>query len=103
LLAGADPHLDSLVNVNEPVDYDAAIARAEPEVTLRCYGVLAARGGRGTRTLHAATVGRAASAVGLTFDRHLLAAVNGDQTTRDADLPLVEGDDVAFLSADAGG
>jgi len=33
----------------------------------------------------------------------VLAAVNGDQTTRDADLPLVAGDDVAFLSADAGG
>jgi molybdopterin converting factor small subunit len=37
------------------------------------------------------------------LDRHLLAAVNGDQTVRDGELPLAEGDVVAFLSADAGG
>ena len=33
----------------------------------------------------------------------VVAAVNGDQMTRDARLPLVAGDVVAFLSADAGG
>jgi molybdopterin-guanine dinucleotide biosynthesis protein A len=41
--------------------------------------------------------------VGITLDRHIVAAVNGDQMTRDARLPLVTGDTVAFLSADAGG
>jgi molybdopterin-guanine dinucleotide biosynthesis protein A len=33
----------------------------------------------------------------------VLAAVNGEQTSRDDQLPLVDGDEVAFLSADAGG
>jgi molybdopterin-guanine dinucleotide biosynthesis protein A len=41
--------------------------------------------------------------VGLTLDQHVLAALNGDQTSRDGELPLVPGDAVAFLSADAGG
>ena len=41
--------------------------------------------------------------VGITLDRHVVAALNGDQMTRNAQLPLVAGDTVAFLSADAGG
>ena len=45
----------------------------------------------------------AAAAVGLDLDRHVVAALNGDQITRDPGLPLVAGDVVAFLSADAGG
>lgn len=102
-LALADPDLDSVLNVNEPDDYAAAVARPAPAVTVRCYGVVAAQGRRGTHTVRAATIGRAAEAIGLAFDRHVLAAVNGDQTSRDPHLPLMAGDDVAFLSADAGG
>src|SRR3954452_2470121 len=97
------PGLESLRNVNEPADYAAAVQRPEPQVTVRCYGVVASQGRRGSHTVQAATVARAAEAVGLTFDRHVLAAVNGDQTTHDPLLPLMPGDDVAFLSADAGG
>ena len=44
----------------------------------------------------------AAEAVGLTLDRHVVAALNGDQMTRDPSSPG-RGDTVAFLSADAGG
>jgi molybdopterin-guanine dinucleotide biosynthesis protein A len=33
----------------------------------------------------------------------VVAALNGDQIFRDPQLPLVAGDSVAFLSADAGG
>jgi molybdopterin-guanine dinucleotide biosynthesis protein A len=102
-LRAADPTLESLVNVNEPADYDAARARPAPEVTVECFGVLATRSGRGPRATHAATVGAAARAVDVVLDRHVLAAVNGDQTGRDAELPLMAGDTVAFLSADAGG
>jgi molybdopterin-guanine dinucleotide biosynthesis protein A len=32
-----------------------------------------------------------------------MAALNGDQITHDVQLPLVAGDTIAFLSADAGG
>lgn len=102
-LRAADPTLESLVNVNERADYDAARARPAPEVTVECFGVLATRRGRGPRAARAATVGAAARAVDLVLDRHVLAAVNGDQTGRDGELPLMAGDTVAFLSADAGG
>jgi len=102
-LRAADPTLESVVNVNDPDDYQAARSRPEPQVTVECFGVLASRAGRGPRSVHAGTVGAAARAVDLTLDRHVLAAVNGDQTSRDADLPLLPGDTVAFLSADAGG
>ena len=102
-LSAADPTLESVVNVNEPADYELARSRPGPSVTVECFGVLATRGTRGARTVMAATVGEAASAVDLDLDRHVLAAVNGDQTGRDPLLPLHTGDTVAFLSADAGG
>jgi molybdenum cofactor guanylyltransferase len=102
-LARADPALDSLVNVNEPDDYAAALARPEPEVVVERFGALAGGGQRGPRTVRAASLGAAAAAVGIALDRHVVAAVNGDQMTRDPHLPLVLGDTVAFLSADAGG
>jgi molybdenum cofactor guanylyltransferase len=41
--------------------------------------------------------------VGLAFDRHVTAALNGDQITRDPATPLATGDLVYFMSADAGG
>ncbi len=102
-LARHDPGLDSLVNVNEPEDYAAARTRPEPEVLVERFGALASGGQRGPRTVRAATLGAAASAVGITLDRHVVAAVNGDQMSREPRLPLVAGDTVAFLSADAGG
>jgi molybdopterin-guanine dinucleotide biosynthesis protein A len=103
-LAAADPGLDSVVNVNEPDDYRAARSRPAPEIVVERYGVLATRGaGRGPRTIRAASVGAAAAQVGLVFDGHILAAVNGDQIRGDGSLPLLAGDTVAFISADAGG
>lgn len=103
-LAAVDPGLDSVENVNQPDDYDAARHRAEPEVTVERYGVLATRGGeRGTRVVRAANIGHAAAEVGLTFDRHILAAINGDQVKTDGNVPLQTGDTVSFISADAGG
>jgi molybdopterin-guanine dinucleotide biosynthesis protein A len=104
VLAALDPDLDSVVNVNEPADYDAARARPAPEVTVQLFGVLTqGSGGRGPLAVRAATVGGAAGAVGLTFDRHVTAALNGDQITRDPEVPLAAGDTVFFMSADAGG
>jgi molybdenum cofactor guanylyltransferase len=104
VLAALDPDLDSVLNVNEPADYQAARARPAPEVTVQLFGVLAKGGGTGgPRAVRAATVAAAADAVGLTFDRHVTAALNGDQITRDGATPLAAGDTVFFLSADAGG
>jgi molybdopterin-guanine dinucleotide biosynthesis protein A len=98
-----DPTLESVVNINTPEDYKAARDRLPPEITVECFGALAKQGGHRARTVRAATIGAAAAAVGLVLDRHVVAAVNGDQVTRDERLPLVAGDTVAFLSADAGG
>jgi molybdenum cofactor guanylyltransferase len=104
VLAALDPDLDSVLNLNTPTDYEQARARPAPEVTVQLFGVLA-KGGRdsGPQPVRAATVGAAADAVGLTFDRHVTAALNGDQITRDGSTPLAAGDTVFFLSADAGG
>lgn len=102
-LAGGDPSLASVTNVNEPGDYETARSQPAPEVSVECFGVHATQGRRGRRVVRAATVGQASAAVGLLFDRHVLAAVNGDQTSRDEHLPLMPGDSVSFLSADAGG
>ena len=103
-LAKLDPDLDSVLNVNTPDDYQAARERLAPEVTVQLFGALV-KAGRpgGTRAVRAATVGAAADAVGLPFDRHVTAALNGDQLTRDPMVPLAAGDTVFFMSADAGG
>jgi len=104
VLAALDPDLDSVVNVNTPADYQAARARPAPEVIVQLFGALVRGSGRsGPHSVRAATVGAAASGVGLVLDRHVTAALNGDQITRDGETPLVAGDTVFFLSADAGG
>ncbi|MCX6464104.1 MAG: molybdenum cofactor guanylyltransferase [Pseudonocardiales bacterium] len=102
-VARLDPDLDSVLNVNTPEDYAAARARPAATVTVQCYGALAGAGRRGPREVPAATLAAAAAAVGLALDRHVVAALDGDRITRDPELPLVAGDTVAFLSADAGG
>jgi molybdopterin-guanine dinucleotide biosynthesis protein A len=102
-LAEADPELLSVLNLNEPDDYERARARAAPSVTVRRYGTLATNLGREPMSIRAATLEAAATAAGLALDRHVVAALNGDQITRHPELPLAGGDEVAFLAADAGG
>jgi molybdenum cofactor guanylyltransferase len=102
-LAAADPELDSVLNLNEPADYEAARARLAPEIVVQRFGPLARNGGARPVTLRAATLGTAAHAAGVTLDEHVVAALNGDQISRDPELPLVAGDTVAFMAADAGG
>ena len=102
-LAAADPALDSVLNLNEPADYEAARARPAPEITVQRFGPLARDGGGGPVALRAASLGAAATAAGVTLDEHVVAALNGDQISRDPELPLVAGDTVAFMAADAGG
>ena len=102
-VARFDPELESVVNVNSPDDYAEARRRPAPEVTVQCFGALASEGRRGAQVVRAANLGGAAAAVGLALDRHVMAALNGDQISHDAQLPLAAGDTVAFLSADAGG
>ena len=104
-LAALDPDLDSVLNLNEPGDYEAA--RGAPRArghrpALRRAAPRAATAPT-PRASRAATLGEAAAATGLTLDEHVVAALNGDQITRDPEAPLAAGDTVAFLAADAGG
>jgi molybdopterin-guanine dinucleotide biosynthesis protein A len=101
-LAGADPELLSLLNVNDPEEYERARARSAPAVTVRRFGALA-RNGHEPLPVRAATLGAAAAAAGVKLDRHVVAALNGDQISRDPGYPLATGDAVAFIAADAGG
>jgi molybdenum cofactor guanylyltransferase len=103
-LLDVDPELDSVVNVNDPTDYRAARARPAPVVVVRRYGVLA-RAGAGRHPVHlrATTLADAAQQVGLALDGHVVAALNGDQIRGDGLVPLMNGDSVSFISADAGG
>ena len=104
MLAALDPDLDSVLNVNTPADYAAARARPAPEVTVRLFGTLAkGSDAGGPHVVRAATMGGAADALAVVFDRHVTAALNGDQITRDPAIPLAAGDTVMFFSADAGG
>jgi molybdopterin-guanine dinucleotide biosynthesis protein A len=104
-LAALDPELESVLNLNEPGDYEAARGRPAPEITVRVFGALRRAVGAGAdpALVPAATLGEAAAATGLTLDEHVVAALNGDQITRDPETPLAAGDAVAFLAADAGG
>jgi molybdenum cofactor guanylyltransferase len=101
-LAAADPELLSVLNVNEPDEYERARARAAPSVTVRRFGTLATSLGREPIEIRAATLEAAARAAGVPLDRNVVAALNGDQITRHPELPLAGGDEVAFLAADAG-
>jgi molybdenum cofactor guanylyltransferase len=103
LLAALDPGLDSVVNVNEPDDYRTAREKPAPEITIQRFGVLA-DGHRQPQAVRAATIAEAAAAVSIDVTAgHVTVALNGDQITRDGQTPLVAGDTVLFLSADAGG
>ena len=93
------PHPESVRNLNEPADYEAALAEGPPRVHVRGFGPLKRPGA----ALGAATLGAAAEGYGVELGDHVLAALNGDQVARDPAEPLAEGDDVAFMAADAGG
>jgi molybdopterin-guanine dinucleotide biosynthesis protein A len=91
------PHPESVRNLNEPADYEAAHAEPEPLVSVRGFGPLR----RPAEDVRAATLGAAAAAIDVTLDDNVLAALNGDQIARDPLEPLAEGDDVALMAADA--
>jgi hypothetical protein len=51
--------------------------------------------------VRAATLGAAAKAIGAVLGSGLVALLNGDQICQDPEEPLVEGDVVSFVRADA--
>ena len=102
-LAAADPELASTRNLNERGDYDQAHALPAPGIEVRRFGTLAMGGAPRTQRVAAWTLGQVADAVALPLDDHVVAVLNGDQVTRDREIPLAAGDTVGFIVADAGG
>jgi molybdopterin-guanine dinucleotide biosynthesis protein A len=102
-LSRLDPDLRSVSNLNEPTDYEHAHALPAPEIRVQRFGTLSPRSGPRRETVRAWTLGGVASAIGLRLDDHVVAALNGDQITREPQVPLAAGDTVAFMAADAGG
>jgi molybdenum cofactor guanylyltransferase len=102
-LAAADPGLVSVRNLNEPGDLAQAQALPAPEIDVRRFGTLAINGAPRSQRVAAWSLGQLADAIALALDEHVVAALNGDQITRDRDLPLAAGDTVGFMVADAGG
>ena len=106
-LAAADPRLDSLLNVNTPEEYQEARGRLAPTVPVRCFGALATGVDPGPRTVRAATLHAAASAVGLALDGSVVAVVDEGPATGRAtgvrrptpSCRWCAGDTVAFLPA----
>jgi molybdopterin-guanine dinucleotide biosynthesis protein A len=92
-VASADPHLESLINLNTPDDYRAALAQPVPLVTVRGWGGSA---GDGPYRVRAASLGQAADAVDLSGDGPLRALLDG-VTVTDRATPLVPGDEVTFI------
>jgi molybdopterin-guanine dinucleotide biosynthesis protein A len=99
-VAALDPGLDSLVNVNEVRDYEAARSRLPPAVTVRGPGPLAGPPGTGPRVVRAATLMQAADSVAVSLDGRVLVAVNGRLVDGDGELALTTGDSVVFSSAE---
>jgi molybdopterin-guanine dinucleotide biosynthesis protein A len=102
-LAIVDPDLASVSNLNEPSDYERAHALAAPQIEVRRFGPLAVNGAERSQMVAAWSLGELGRSIGLALDQHVVAALNGDRISRDPELPLVAGDTVAFMSADAGG
>jgi molybdopterin-guanine dinucleotide biosynthesis protein A len=88
-VAALDPALDSLLNLNEPADYEAARGRPAPAVRVD-------RGdGSQPRTVRAATLATATAAAGLPLGEDLSAILNG-RPADDPQEPLVAGDVVVL-------
>jgi molybdenum cofactor guanylyltransferase len=98
-----DPDLDSLRNVNSPDDLREAAASGPPDVVVEWFGNLRRARGVASERVRAATLGEALGRLdGGSLD-HALVAVNGEQFARDPLAPLVRGDRLAIVPAEAGG
>jgi molybdopterin-guanine dinucleotide biosynthesis protein A len=92
-------HPESVRNVNTPEDYREALAEPLPSVTIEAHGTLRRTLGFSRRRLRAATLG--AALAGLPALDHALVALNGEHLHADPSLPLIEGDTLVLLAAEA--
>jgi molybdopterin-guanine dinucleotide biosynthesis protein A len=97
--------IESLRNVNTAAEYRAALAEPEPAVKVEVFGTLRAALGVDETEVRASTLGAAVDAVpGLRLRLpHVLLALNGEQFRTDMAEPLVDGDRLSIMVAEAGG
>ena len=88
-VAGLDPALDSLLNLNEPHEYEAARSRPAPEVVVAFEDDVA------ERTLRAATLADVIRAAGLRQSAGVRASIDG-RPADDPQEPLAQGDAVTL-------
>lgn len=98
LLAGAgmrraDPLLDSVRGVNDPLAYECALTEPLPRVGVSVPSATAAVR---RQMVHAATVAGAAQAVGVVVQPGLTMRVQGERFPAHGSTPLVHGDIVRF-------
>jgi len=105
-----DPGLESLTNLNDPHEYEVALARPLPSVRVRhlfarerCRDEATASAATlgAAATARAATLGAAATAIGVTLGPQLEVVLNGDNVPADPEEPLAEGDLITFVGEGA--
>ncbi|HEX6020818.1 MAG TPA: molybdenum cofactor guanylyltransferase [Solirubrobacter sp.] len=82
------PHPESVRNVNDRADYEAALREPQPTVVITSHG-----------TVRAATLGAAAKAANRTLTDRIQVHLNGEPIAPDPQEPLAEGDELTFASA----
>lgn len=97
-----DPELDSVTNLNDRSDYEAARRKPAPEVSVELSDSLRQAGSTALVMTRAATLGGATEAMRLQLGPLVVATLNGVVVACDPELPLVRGD-VLALSTSKGG
>jgi molybdopterin-guanine dinucleotide biosynthesis protein A len=93
-VAAFDPALDSVLNINDQDELDAARARPAPRVTIDLDD------GEPPLAIRAATLGEAAAVAGIGLAGNILATIGGERAD-DPQQPLVTGDVVVLSAARA--
>ena len=98
VLHRVDPLLESVTNLNDRNEYQAACLRPQPRGAPRVVGWRSHRYGgfRPERTVRAASLGGLVQALGATADSWQVACLNGDDLRPDLEEPLVQGDVVSL-------
>ncbi len=99
------PEPDSLRNMNTPEDYRAALAEPLPEISVEAFGPLRRTLGFARTSVRAASLGDVLDALPAVVEHldHVLVALNGEHFQADREAPLVHGDTLALVTAEAGG
>lgn len=95
-LAAADPELRSVQSLDEPAEYDRALALPAPEVSFE-RRVRDATGPCQRSSARAWTLGELCGVIAQPLGDRVAVAIDGESCGADPELPLVDGDDVSLV------